>query len=67
MEGYFGSQDSENTAPWGWTTLSDPTLPDIDITAVVIESGVTRIGTYAFAYCTSLTTILMRFCEKLGV
>lgn len=39
------------SAPWYWHYN--------DITAVVIEDGVTSIGDYAFAYCTNLTSVII--------
>ncbi len=51
---YYGSAlggDSEyhSTAPWSYL--------DSEIQKVIVEDGVTYIGSYAFAYCTALTSV----------
>jgi hypothetical protein len=51
---YYGSalgSDSKyhSTAPWSYL--------DSEIQKVIVENGVTYIGSYAFAYCTALTSI----------
>ena len=51
---YYGSAlggDSKyhSTAPWSYL--------DSEIQKVIVEDGVTYIGSYAFAYCTALTSV----------
>ena len=51
---YYGSAlgaDSKyhSTAPWSYL--------DSEIQKVIVENGVTYIGSYAFAYCTALTSV----------
>ena len=51
---YYGSAEgSDNkyhsTAPWSYL--------DSEIQKVIVEDGVTYIGSYAFAYCTALTSV----------
>ena len=51
---YYGSEEgSDNkyhsTAPWSYL--------DSEIQKVIVEDGVTYIGSYAFAYCTALTSV----------
>lgn len=51
---YYGSAEgSDNkyhsTAPWSYL--------DSEIQKVIVENGVTYIGSYAFAYCTALTSV----------
>ena len=51
---YYGSAEDNNhqwhsTAPWSYL--------DSEIQKVIVEDGVTYIGSYAFAYCTALTSV----------
>ena len=51
---YYGSEEGSDskyhsTAPWSYL--------DSEIQKVIVEDGVTYIGSYAFAYCTALTSV----------
>ncbi len=63
LESYFAMQDNSgwNMAPW----LVDES--NRRITAVVIEEGITSVGSYAFEFCSELTTIsLPKSVKKIG-
>lgn len=57
-EGTMTNYTADNPAPWSESAAS--------ITTVEIAEGVTTIGDYAFAGCTGLTDVKLKYTETIG-